>query len=120
MSQLHARTRGDMSDWWAGAGDFYADLDEGGAAGAGHPRHYRLPPAARSDRAVGGVHDSGGPNWIEHDCGDDCAFGSHCSFGKQNCLDCARLVGDEDFFWNATPERRALRKPVESLPGGPL
>ena len=23
---------------------------------------------------MSGIHDSGGPNWIEHDCGDDCAF----------------------------------------------
>lgn len=29
--------------WWGAAGDFYADLD-GGAAGAGHPRHQKGKP----------------------------------------------------------------------------
>lgn len=23
---------------------------------------------------MAGIHDSGGPHWIEHDCGDDCTF----------------------------------------------
>jgi len=23
---------------------------------------------------MGGIHDSGGPNWVEHECGDDCMF----------------------------------------------
>lgn len=23
---------------------------------------------------MSGIHDSGGPDWIEHDCGDDCIF----------------------------------------------
>lgn len=41
-----------MSDWWAAAGDFYADLDDGGAIGAGHPRHYRrLPDDVRPIKA---------------------------------------------------------------------
>ena len=27
-------------DWWAAAGDFFADLDDGGCVGAGHSRNY--------------------------------------------------------------------------------
>jgi len=23
---------------------------------------------------MGGIHDPGGPNWVEHECGDDCIF----------------------------------------------
>jgi len=51
---------------------------------------------------MGGIHDPGGPNWIEHQCGDDCTFAENkvnfafLNFLRGMCSRPAMYVGNCD------------------------